>query len=86
LTTFVLRADRDFDFLGVLDFLTFFNCFLKGDFDGERLDLERLVLSPRLLMIFLTLFRIELGLAFFFFRDLAVLNWVLRVDLVLRED
>jgi hypothetical protein len=61
-----------------------FDLFLDGDLVGERLDLERLVLSPsRLTIIFLTFLRIELGLVLFF-RDLAVLSAVDRVDLVLR--
>jgi hypothetical protein len=64
--------------------LDFFDLFLDGDLVGERLDLERLVLSPsRLTIIFLTFLRIELGLVLFF-RDLAVLSAVDRVDLVLR--
>lgn len=64
--------------------MAFFDRFLDGDLVSERLDLERLVLSPpRFTIIFFTFFRIELGLALFF-RDLAVLSAVDRVDFVLR--
>lgn len=81
-TFFVFYWDRDFDLRGVLDLdLGLVTRFLEGDLVGERLDLDRLVLSPRFPMIRFTFLRIELG-RFFFLKDLAVLIYVSRVDFV----
>ena len=65
-------TDLDFDLFGVLDLFLRGRLFLEADLVGDRLDLDRLVLSARLFIIRLTFFKIEFG-RFFFFNDLVVL-------------